>query len=99
MVAVGYDAGDRSLQRPDGSFNTTGEAYWQKARARYVAPSGNASFWGGYVEVGYFFTGETRGYKNGKWDRTKVLKPFGKGGWGSLGATFASIISTFSRTS
>ena len=31
------------------------------------------------------FTGETRGYKSGKFDRVKVLKPFGKGGWGSLG--------------
>ena len=39
----------------------------------------------GYVDVGYFITGETRGYKGGKFDRVKVLKPFGKGGWGSLG--------------
>ena len=29
-------------------------------------------------------TGETRGYKNGAWDRTKVLHPFSKGGWGAL---------------
>ena len=29
-------------------------------------------------------TGETRGYKNGTWDRTKVLKPFSKGGWGAF---------------
>ena len=42
------------------------------------------SFWGGYVEAGYYLTGETRGYKNGTWDRTKVLKPFSKGGWGAL---------------
>ena len=47
-------------------------------------PNGNPSFWGGYVEAGYFFTGETRGYKAGAWDRTKVLKPFSKGGWGAL---------------
>ncbi|HEY0165332.1 MAG TPA: porin, partial [Sphingomicrobium sp.] len=52
--------------------------------ASVVTPSGNPSFWGGYVEAGYFFTGETRGYKNGTWDRTKVLKPFSKGGWGAL---------------
>jgi phosphate-selective porin OprO/OprP len=49
-------------------------------------PGGNPSFWGGYLEAGYFFTGETRGYKNGLWDRTKVLKPFSKGGWGALQA-------------
>jgi phosphate-selective porin OprO/OprP len=39
---------------------------------------------GGYLEAGYFLTGETRGYKNGTWDRTKVLKPFSKGGWGAV---------------
>ena len=47
-------------------------------------PDGNPSFWGGYIEAGYFLTGETRGYKNGTWDRTKVLKPFSKGGMGAF---------------
>ena len=50
---------------------------------QYV-PNGNPSFWGGYVEAGYFLTGETRGYKGGLWDRTKVLKPFSKGGIGAI---------------
>jgi phosphate-selective porin OprO/OprP len=45
---------------------------------------GNPSFWSAYGEVGFFLTGETRGYKNGLWDRTKVLKPFSKGGWGAF---------------
>ncbi len=42
------------------------------------------SFGGGYAEVGYYITGESRGYKGGKWDRTKVLKPFDQGGWGAI---------------
>lgn len=46
--------------------------------------NGDPSFTGGYAEVGFYFTGESRGYKGGKWDRTKVLKPFDKGGWGAL---------------
>ncbi len=46
--------------------------------------SGSPTFWGGYVEVGYFLTGETRGYKNFKWDRTKVLNPVSTGGMGAL---------------
>ncbi|HEX6660538.1 MAG TPA: porin, partial [Sphingomicrobium sp.] len=46
--------------------------------------NGNPSFWGGYAELGYYFTGETRGYKGGRWDRTKVLHPFNDGGWGAL---------------
>ena len=50
-------------------------------------PDGNPSFWGGYIEAGYFITGETRGYKNGLWDRTKVLKPFSKGGMGAFQVT------------
>ena len=46
--------------------------------------AGDPSFTGGYVELGYYLTGETRGYKGGKWDRTKVLKPFNDGGWGAF---------------
>jgi phosphate-selective porin OprO/OprP len=46
--------------------------------------NGNPSFWSAYGEIGYYFTGETRGYKGGKFDRTKVLHPFNDGGWGAL---------------
>ncbi len=49
-----------------------------------LVPSGDPSFFSWYAEAGYFFTWETRGYRNGRWDRTKVLKPFSKGGWGAL---------------
>ncbi len=52
--------------------------------ASVLVPGGNPSFWGAYLEAGYFLTGETRGYKAGAWDRTKVLKPFSKGGWGAV---------------
>jgi phosphate-selective porin OprO/OprP len=52
--------------------------------ATQFVPDGNPSFWGGYIEAGYFLTGETRGYKGGTWDRTKVLKPFSKGGSGAF---------------
>jgi len=46
--------------------------------------NGNPTFWGGYAELGFYLTGETRGYKNGRFDRTKVLHPFNDGGWGAL---------------
>jgi phosphate-selective porin OprO/OprP len=52
--------------------------------ANQWVPLGNPSYWGGYIEAGYFLTGETRGYKNGLWDRTKVLKPFSQGGMGAF---------------
>ena len=47
--------------------------------------TGNPTFWSVYGEVGYFFTGEKRGYNanEARWDRTKVLNPFDKGGWGA----------------
>lgn len=67
-----------------GPFHLAGEAYWQRvSRSSFTDPT----FFGAYVEGGYFFTGESRGYKGGKFDRVKVKKPFGGegGGWGSLG--------------
>ncbi len=65
-----------------GPFHIASEAYWQKVGRENLS---DPTFFGGYVEAGYFFTGETRGYKGGKFDRVKVLKPFDKGGWGSFG--------------
>ncbi|MEP7315906.1 MAG: porin [Sphingomicrobium sp.] len=65
-----------------GPFSIASEAYWQKAGREGLS---DPTFFGAYVEAGYFFTGETRGYKGGKFDRVKVLKPFDKGGWGSFG--------------
>ena len=73
LRANAYDSGDGTAGLDQFSGNTS-----------VLVPTGNPTFWGGYVEAGYFFTGETRGYKNGLWDRTKVLKPFSKGGWGAL---------------
>jgi phosphate-selective porin OprO and OprP len=62
-----------ALKRTDATNGTTG--------ARLQA---NPAFYGGYAEVGYYLTGETRGYKNFKWDRTKVLNPVSKGGNGAF---------------
>lgn len=81
------------------SLHVAAEAQWAKVDA--VTPAdvldgldsvgtatryaGDPSYFAAYGEVGYWLTGETRGYKNGAWDRTKVLKPFDKGGWGAFG--------------
>ena len=67
-------------------------------RAAPLLPHRDPSFWGGHFEVGYFLTGETRGYKNGTWDRTKVLKPFSKGGMGAVQLNGGSIISIWMTT-
>ena len=65
-----------------GPFHLAGEVYWQKVGRTGAA---DPAFFGAYVEGGYFFTGESRGYKGGKFDRVKVRNGFDKGGWGSLG--------------
>lgn len=66
-----------------GPFYVAGEAFWQRV-GRDGFP--NPTFFGAYADAGYFFTGETRGYKDGTFDRVKVKNPVGKGGMGSLGA-------------
>jgi phosphate-selective porin OprO/OprP len=82
-----------------GPLHVAAEAQWAKVDA--VTPAdvldgldsvGTATryadgpgYFSAYGEVGYWLTGETRGYRNGAWDRTKVLNPFDKGGWGAFG--------------
>ncbi|MEY4501253.1 MAG: hypothetical protein RIS52_1143 [Pseudomonadota bacterium] len=79
FAAEGQKLWVRGYQNPLRAFgpnNGTGGA------AAFLAA--DPSFVSGYAEVGVFLTGETRGYKGGRWDRTKVLKPFDKGGWGAF---------------
>ena len=64
-----------------GAFHFAGEAYWQKVSRAF---GDDPTFFGAYLEGGYFFTGETRGYKGGKFDRVKVKRPFSEGGWGAI---------------
>lgn len=67
----------------NGPLHAAGEVHWLKADLIDSAAASPA-FFGGYAEVGYFLTGETRGYKGGRFDRTKVLNPVGKGGMGAF---------------
>lgn len=65
-----------------GRLHAAAEANWMKVdRTGFADPT----FFGGYAEVGYFLTGgDTRGYKNGAWDRTKPSKAVGNGGIGAI---------------
>ncbi|MBX7540383.1 OprO/OprP family phosphate-selective porin [Qipengyuania sphaerica] len=66
-----------------GPFHAVAEGFWQNVDMPLATD--NPTFFGGYAEVGYFLTGgDTRGYKGGKFDRTKPVNPVGKGGMGSL---------------
>ena len=81
-----------------GPLHIGGEAQWVKVNAlknSETAPTAstlgalrladNPSFMSYYLEAGYWFTGETRGYKKGEWDRTKPLNGVDKGGIGAIG--------------
>ena len=66
-----------------GPFHAAAEGFWQQV-SRPGALS-DPTFFGGYAEVGYFLTsGDSRGYKSGKFDRVKPANPVGKGGFGSV---------------
>lgn len=75
LNAHGYDAGD--IVAGLDAFTGGNVA---------VVPISNPGFFGAYGEIGYFLTGETRGYKHGDgvWSRTKVENPVGKGGIGAI---------------
>jgi phosphate-selective porin OprO/OprP len=66
-----------------GPFHATGEAHWLNADT--AVPGVSPTLFGGYAEIGYFLTGESRGYRNGRWDRTSVRRPVG-GEEGGIGA-------------
>lgn len=68
----------------NGPFHAVGEAFWQSVDMP-VGPS--PDFFGAYAEVGYFLTpGDSRGYKGGKFDRTRPANPVDEGGIGAIQA-------------
>ena len=84
---VGDDALLLGLEaaRIQGSFH---------AQAEYLTEYGDlGDVQGGFIQAGYFLTGETRKYKGGKMDRTKPKKPVSKGGFGAweIAARFDTI--------
>jgi phosphate-selective porin OprO/OprP len=65
-----------------GPFHAAAEVHWLNADA--ISPERSPNLFGGYAELGYYLTGETRGYRNGRFDRTTVRRPVGQNG--GLGA-------------
>lgn len=65
-----------------GPFHAAAEVHWLDADT----PTGTPTFFGGYVEGGVYLTGESRGYRNGRFDRTAVRRPVGGGDNSGIGA-------------
>lgn len=65
-----------------GRFHAAGEAFWQTVNT--PGPAADPTFFGGFVEVGYYLTqGDKRGYRGGRWDRTRPSNPVNRGGAGA----------------
>lgn len=65
-----------------GRFHAAAELHWLESELAGGAAS--PTFFGGYAEIGLFLTDDSRGYRSGKFDRTRVSAPLGRGGWGAL---------------
>ena len=65
-----------------GPLHAAGEVHW--LNADLLDRAADPTFFGGYAEVGYYLTGETRGYSADRFERTKVRRPVGSGGCGAL---------------
>jgi phosphate-selective porin OprO/OprP len=65
-----------------GPLHAVGEVHWLEADT--ITPGLSPTFFGAYAEIGYFLTGETRGYRGGRFDRTSVSNPVENGGAGAF---------------
>jgi len=64
-----------------GPFFGAAEAHWLHADRITGA---DPTFFGFYAEAGWFITGETRGYRGARWDRTRVRRSIEEGGPGAI---------------
>lgn len=69
-----------ALVRGPFTFQTEGGWLWVDGTHGRDNASG---LWGGYADVSYYLTGETRRYQRGAFRTTKVLNPVNQGGWGA----------------
>jgi phosphate-selective porin OprO/OprP len=65
-----------------GPLHAAGEVHWLSPDLLDRAK--DPIFFGGYAEIGYFLTGESRGYSADRFARTKVRRPVGGGGFGAV---------------
>ena len=65
-----------------GPFHAVAEAQWLDLDV--AAGAADRRYFGGYAEIGWFLTGETRGYRSARWERTRVRRPVETGGAGAF---------------
>ena len=89
LMANGYDAGDRVTSDTSEASDVLNVF---PAATQYVS-NGNPSFWGGYVEAGYFLTGELA-VQCRRLDRTNVLS-VQQGGIGASSSSAGRRLASF----
>ncbi|MDG6079649.1 hypothetical protein E3U23_10635 [Erythrobacter litoralis] len=66
-----------------GPFHAAGETHWQTVER--PGELTDPTFFGGYLETGLFLTpNDTRGYKEGLFDRVRPVREIGEGGIGAV---------------
>ena len=66
-----------------GPLHFAAEGFRQEVTG--MAGDMDAEFFGGYIESGFFLTpGDSRGYRGGRWNRTRPANPVGEGGIGAV---------------
>lgn len=65
-----------------GPFHAAAEGHWLESDT--LSPGLSPTLFGGYVEAGYFLTGESRGYRGGRFDRTRPARAIEEGGIGAF---------------
>jgi phosphate-selective porin OprO/OprP len=63
-----------------GRWHMAGETHWLEA----IGPGPDRRFFGGYAEIGWYLTDDSRPYRNGIFGGAKPSSPLGKGGIGAV---------------
>ena len=66
-------------------FHAAGETHWAKVKR---TNAGDPTFFGGYLEAGYFLSDDKRQYKDGVFKAVKVKQPLSDGGLGAWQINF-----------
>jgi phosphate-selective porin OprO and OprP len=83
IAAMGENGYGLEAAWMSGPFHATGEWHWQEVEAAGTAI--DPTFSGGYAEAGVFLTsGDSRGYRNGAFDRTRPAHALGSDGIGAI---------------
>lgn len=81
LAAIAETSGGIEAAAIAGRLHAAAEAHWLRAA---LPGAEDPVFFGGYAEIGWFLTDDSRGYRGGRFDRTRPSHPLGEGGIGAV---------------